>query len=299
MPSRKIDGSLWIERPGIMKSIEVERLVKVYDGRAVVAGISFTVEDGEVFGLLGPDGAGKTTTVRILTGQIKPTSGRATIMGLDVAAQPKELKTCIGVVSEYQGLYEWMSVQELLEFSAHLCGVNIEQVPIIMKKVGLNENAGMRIQRLSYGMKQRLMIGRALIHQPRGLFLDEPTRGLGPGEASEVRILLKELADSGVTIFFTTHYGEEAEQLCQRVALVNEGRIAAQDSPERLKSMHGKRSITVCLKNNDQLELSLDREADRAQLARWLEADQILNLHSGEATLDDVFLHLTGRRLLE
>jgi len=282
-----------------MKPVEVEHLARSFNGLKAVNDITFSVNEGEVFGFLGPNGAGKTTTISVLTGKIKPTSGYASILGWDVVAEKKQIKPHIGVVHEHQNLYERMSGRENLVFIARLYGVNQQRVDIMLERVGLMEHARRRIQHYSNGMKQRLLIARALLHQPQLLFLDEPTRGLDPGVALEIRKLVKELAETGVTIFLTTHYMEEADQLCHRVAFINQGQLVALDTPEQLKLAHGSRSAVVSFKDGQRHNLSLDNAEDRQHLANWLAEDTILTMHSGEATLEEVFLKLTGRRLLQ
>ncbi len=282
-----------------MKAIEAENLTRDFNGRRAVDGLTFAVDEGQVFGFLGPNGAGKTTTIRMLTGQIRPTAGRACVAGCDVATEPERLKPQIGVVFEYQNMYERMSGRENLAFSARLYGINGNRVDELLEQVGLRDRAQDRIQQYSNGMKQRLLIARALLHRPRVLFLDEPTRGLDPNAAREIRQLVRALAAEGVTVFLTTHYMEEADQLCHQIAFLNAGRIVALDTPERLKVAYGRRCVNVTLDDGRQLSLSLDNERDGAQLGALAAAGQILTMHSGEATLEQVFLQLTGRRLQE
>ncbi|HSJ55125.1 MAG TPA: ABC transporter ATP-binding protein, partial [Anaerolineae bacterium] len=281
-----------------MTVIEVDNLVRAFDGRRAVDGITFSVEEGEVFGFLGPNGAGKTTTLRLLTGQLHPTAGRAQVAGCDVVRDRQRLKPLIGVVFEHQNLYPRQSGRENLAFSAELYGVGRERVEALLAEVGLAERAGDRVEHYSNGMKQRLLIARALLHQPRVLFLDEPTRGLDPGVAREIRHLISDLAVRGVTIFLTTHYMEEADQLCRRVAFVHHGRIVALDTPHRLKIAHGEPVVRVTRADGQQISLRLDRPDEGTLLGDLAASGQIATLHSAEATLEEVFIQLTGRRLV-
>jgi ABC-2 type transport system ATP-binding protein len=242
----------------VKKAIEVSALTRDYDGRRALDGISFTVERGEVFGFLGPNGAGKTTAIRILTGQLLPTSGTARVAGYDVVTERQQLKPRIGVVFDSQNIYQRMSARENLVFFSRLYRVQRSRVDEVLARVGLVERAGDEVQEYSNGMKQRVLIARALLHQPEVLFLDEPTRGLDPHIAREIRGLVAELAKGGITVFLTTHYMEEADRLCQRVAFLDRGRIVALDSPARLKAEYGQ---------------------------------------DASATLEDVFIQLTGREL--
>jgi ABC-2 type transport system ATP-binding protein len=241
-----------------MKAIQVVELHRYYNGTKAVQGISFDVEYGEVFGFLGPNGAGKSTTIKVLTGQLRPTSGSAHVVGCDVVEERQQMKPQIGVVFEYQNLYERLSAKDNLKFSARLYGVPKRRVDETLEQVGLQDRAKDKIKTYSNGMKQRLLIARALLHEPKVLFLDEPTRGLDPGVARGIRNIVEQLVDQGVTVFLTTHYMEEADRLSDRVAIIDEGQIVAIDTPDALKAEHGE---------------------------------------SPNATLEDVFIKLTGNEL--
>ena len=222
-----------------MKAIEVQNLTRNFNGLCAVDDISFSVEPGEIFGFLGPNGAGKTTTIRVLTGQLRPTSGRAWVAGCDVVDERQRLKPQIGVVFEYQNIYARDSARGNLRFYSRLYGVKKERVESVLAQVGLVNRARDKTKEYSNGMKQRLLIARALLHEPKVLFLDEPTRGLDPNVARDIRSIVADLAQGGVTVFLTTHYMEEADHLCDRVAIIDQGRIVALDRPERLKTKHG------------------------------------------------------------
>ena len=228
-----------------MHTIEVRGLTRDYNGLRAVDGVSFTVQPGEIFGFLGPNGAGKTTTIRVLTGQLRPTSGTALVAGCDVVTQRQELKPQIGVVFEYQNIYERLSARDNLRFAARLYGVKKERVEQVLAQVGLYDRARDKTKKYSNGMKQRLLIARALLHEPRVLFLDEPTRGLDPNVARDIRAIVDGLSNQGVTVFLTTHYMEEADQLSDRVAIIDQGRISALDTPERLKAEYGEDEKTT------------------------------------------------------
>jgi ABC-2 type transport system ATP-binding protein len=217
-------------------AIEVENLVRDYQGQRALHGISFTVRQNEIFGFLGPNGAGKTTTIKILTGQLRPTAGRARVMGCDVVSARDQIKAQIGVVFEMQNLYAGLSARDNLNFSARLYGVSRSRVDEMLELVHLTERANDDVKKYSNGMKQRLLIARALLHGPKVLFLDEPTRGLDPNLAREIRSFVAALPAQGVTVFLTTHYMEEADRLCDRVAILDQGRIVALDSPASLKA---------------------------------------------------------------
>lgn len=234
-----------------MSIIEVENLRRVYRAKMglfshkvkeIVAldGISFNVERGELFGLLGPNGAGKTTTIKILTTLLTPTSGRATILGKDVVKYPKALQQRIGFVfGGERGLYWRLSGSDNLRYFANLYHISPadarKRIPALLELVGLKGREEEKVAGYSRGMKQRLHIARALLHEPEILFLDEPTIGLDPVGAREVRTLIRELQSQGKVILLTTHYMLEADELCHRIAVINEGKIIALDTPEALK----------------------------------------------------------------
>lgn len=282
-----------------MNSIEVDGLSRTFNGLKAVNNISFTVESGEVFGFLGHNGAGKTTTIRMLSGQLQPSAGRARVVGCDIVTEQDRLKPLVGVVSENQNLYERMSGRENLAFAARLYGTDRRRIDQALDQVGLLDRAKDNVQHYSNGMKQRLLIARALLHRPQLIFLDEPTRGLDPVVGREIRQLVVELSAQGVTVFLTTHYMEEADELCRRVAFLSEGRIVAMDTPDNLKVAHGKRSLDATLDNGQSLTIDLDHDDAGRQLAELVSAGQIRTLHSTEATLEEVFIQIAGRRLSE
>ena len=283
--------------PETKPMIRVENLRREFNGLVAVRDLAFSVEEGEVFGFLGPNGAGKTTTINMLIGQLRPTSGRGWIAGFDITTQREQIKPLIGVVFEEPALYERMSGQANLAFFCELQGVSRRRVPELLALVGLSDRARDKVKTYSQGMKQRLAIARALINRPRVLFLDEPTQGLDPATARAIRDHIAALGRAGTTVFLTTHYMEEADYLCHRVAFINEGQIVACDSPESLKIMMGQRLLRVVLKNHSMHLLSLEEPDDAARLQALIATGQVLTLHSQEASLEDVYLKLTGRRL--
>lgn len=282
-----------------MNAIEVEQLSRSFNGLKAVDNISFTVEAGEIFGFLGHNGAGKTTTIRMLSGQLLPTSGHAQVAGCNVITEQGRLRPQIGVVSEHQNLYERMSGRENLEFAVRLYGQSLQRVDETLAQVGLLDRAKDNVRNYSNGMKQRLLIARALLHRPQIIFLDEPTRGLDPVVGREIRRLILDLSEQGVTIFLTTHYMEEADQLCGRVAFLSEGRIVALDTPNNLKVAHGENSVRVTLNDGEKLSISLDDQNAGRQLQQLINDGQVRTLHSAEATLEQVFLQIAGRELSE
>lgn len=278
-----------------MSIIEVEGLSRTFKSLRAVDNISFTVDAGEIFGFLGHNGAGKTTTIRMLTGQLRPNAGSARVAGCDVIKDVRRLKPLIGVVSENQNLYERMSGRENLAFAAQLYGQNARCVNEALDQVGLLDRANDSVRHYSNGMKQRLLVARALLHRPQLLFLDEPTRGLDPQVATEIRRLILELSAQGTTIFLTTHYMAEADQLCKRVAFLSQGRIVALDTPASLKVTHGQRLLLVTLINGQDLTIAMDNPEAGSELEKLVTTGQIRTLHSAEATLEEVFIKITKR----
>ena len=219
--------------------------------------INFNVKKGEIFGFLGPNGAGKTTTINMLTGVTKPTSGTAYISGFDVTREPIKAKELVGVVPEVSFLYDEMTAWDNINFSAKLHSVTKEKRTALAKELlllfGLNERRNNRVGTFSGGMKKRLIIATALMHEPETLFLDEPTTGLDVQSARQIRDLIKNLNEKGTTVFLTTHYIEEADHLCRRIAIINRGKIITVDTPEELKNI---------VKTENIIEVSFDHAGD-------------------------------------
>jgi ABC-2 type transport system ATP-binding protein len=214
-------------------------------------GVDLDVDSGEIFGLLGPNGAGKTTFTKVLSTLLIPTSGTVQVLGLDVVRQAAELRPRIGLVlGGERGLYNRISARENLRYFADIYGVPIERrdrrIQEVLDRVGLTESADRRVEEYSRGMKQKLHLARGILHGPEVLFLDEPTIGLDPKSARETRKLIRSLVADGVTIFLTTHYMFEAEELCQRIAVLSRGRIVARDTVAGLRKLvGGDRTIEV------------------------------------------------------
>jgi ABC-2 type transport system ATP-binding protein len=228
---------------GSMNAIEVDNLTKLFDDFTAVDHLDFEVKNGEIFGFLGPNGAGKTTTVRMLTGIIKPSSGKVRIMGLDIRQDPIRAKQIMGVVPELSNAYTELTAWNNLQFMAELYGVPgkdaRQRAEELLGKFDLYERKDHKVSTFSKGMKQKLIIAMSLMNDPEILFLDEPTSGLDVMSARLIKDMLLELNKEGKTIFLTTHYMEEANQLCSRVAIINHGKIAAIDAPEKLKMRIG------------------------------------------------------------
>ena len=278
------------------EAISVKDLSKIYGKSKAVDEISFSVKAGSIFGFLGPNGAGKTTTIRILTCQTLPSSGSAHVCGVDVTKNAKEIKRNIGVVFESQNLYEEMTAAENLDFFRRLYGANKNIVGEVLSLTGMEEHKNKPVKSFSKGMKQKIMIARALVNDPEVLFLDEPTSGLDPKSARDLRQMIVELKNKGKTILLTTHNMEDADLLCDDLAFIHKGRIIARDTPKRLKKKYGQDVLKIETVSGRTFEAPLNTEDCSAAFAELSKHKDILTVHSEEATLEDVFITLTGER---
>jgi len=291
-------------------AIEVSQLTKVYPtgkGRAplhAVDSISFAVPQGQVFGFLGPNGAGKTTTIRMLTGLTRPTEGSARILGYDLTTEITRIKKAIGVVPETSNLYDELSARDNLVFMGQLYGVprreRGQRADTLLRRFRLWEKRDTSFAQLSKGMKRALTVAAALAHQPQLLFLDEPTTGLDVMSARNLRQMIMGLRDTGVTVFLTTHYLEEAERLCDRIAVLVKGHIVALDTLDGLKAAaQGTTAIEVTLADANNRITTQRIEGDdvaaalRVALAQATER-QVLAINTVRPTLEEVFVQLTG-----
>lgn len=304
-----------------MAAILVENLVKSYNGTRAVDGINFQVETGEIFGMLGPNGAGKTTTTEILEGLRDADSGRAEVLGIDIRTESKRVKEKIGVALQTTSLTPNLTPFELLELFGSFFPRAVSP-DSLLDRLGLQEKRNARVQTLSGGQQQRLAVALALVNDPDLVFLDEPTTGLDPQARRSLWDVVEEMRKAGKTVFLTTHYMEEAERLCDRIAIMDHGRILALDSPEGLvRSQFTERAIQfatpegatpedfqtlpgVLRAASEAGEVVLYSDTIQKTLAALLEKADAQNLELGDihlrrATLEDVFLKLTGRRMRE
>lgn len=278
--------------------IEVKGLTKRYGELLAVDSISFNIEKGEIFGFLGPNGAGKTTTIKILTGELEPTDGDVKVAGFNPVSDRKNLHKIIGVVPEVQNLYERMTAKENLTFFAKLYDINHKRVDELLEQFDLQEWANEKVKNFSLGMKQRLLLARGLLPKPDILFLDEPTKGLDPYTARYVRSIIREVNKKGATIFLTTHYMEEADELSDRVVIIDKGKIIACDNPENLKRSQDKGIIKITLKDPmEERQFSLSDNQTGNRIKELLQSGRLLSMETEKATLEDVFINLTGKKL--
>jgi ABC-type multidrug transport system ATPase subunit len=281
-------------------AVVAEDLGYAYGDLVAVDGVSFSVAPGEIFGVLGPNGAGKSTTIKLLTGQLTPASGRIEVLALDGVADRAAIQARIGVCFEEKNVYPNLSARENLVFFARLFGIRDLDTDALLARVGLGERGDDRVSGYSKGMRQRLMIARALVNRPDVLFLDEPTDGLDPVSARTIRRLIRDEASRGAAVLLTTHDMYEADELSDRVAFIDAGRILAMDAPEELKLRHGTRSVRIRLRGEGGIEeevFSLDGDGDTDRLADLVGRPEVLTIHTEEATLEDVFVAFAGRGL--
>lgn len=285
-----------------MTVIEVDELTFRYPRAAepAVKGMGFTVDAGEVFGFLGPSGAGKSTTQKILTGLLTGHGGRVGVWGRDPAAWGSGYYQRIGVSFELPNHYRKLTALENLRFFASLYDGPTEDPMTVLEWVDLAAHAGERVGRFSKGMQMRLVFARALLHRPELLFLDEPTSGMDPVNARRVKDIIRRARDEGRTVFLTTHDMATAEELCDRVAFVVDGRIAALDTPAEHRVSRSKRTVRVTYRAAAGLqtaEFGLDGLADDPAFRALAREQHVEALHSQEASLEDVFIDVTGRPL--
>jgi ABC-2 type transport system ATP-binding protein len=279
-------------------AIAVENLSKSYGKTKAVDDISFNVKEGTIFGFLGPNGAGKTTTIKILTCQMPPTSGKGYVCGMDVTKNAMDIKKRMGVVFENQNLYENMSAYDNLDFFRSLYGADKKVVDEVLELTGMTEHKKKKVKTFSKGMKQKIMIARAILNDPEVLFLDEPTSGLDPRSARDLRQLVLGFKARGKTVLLTTHNMEEADYLCDHLAFIYKGHIVAQDTPAHLKKKYGHDVLKIETVSGQTFEAPLNSEESARLYDRLTEAKDVLTAHSEEATLDDVFIKLTGEKLI-
>lgn len=279
--------------------ISVSHVFHDYEGKGnfAVSDITFTVEHGKIFGFLGPSGSGKSTVQNIMTGLLSLQRGEVLYDGESIKALRTKFFNKIGVSFEHPNVFSSLTGYENLKYFAALFSVPTLDPMGLLDRVGLRDAAHKKASDYSKGMRQRLTLARALVNKPVYLFLDEPTSGLDPSNAAVIRELIKEQRDGGAAVFLTTHNMELADSLCDTVAFLSDGRIAAMDSPETLKLAYGKRDVCVFYgENGKEKTKSFDMDDPRA-LADFLLNINPVKIHSQEATLEEIFLHVTGKEL--
>ena len=276
--------------------IEMQDVVRNFDRKEVLKGVNLKVSPGEIFGLLGPSGAGKTTIIKILTGQLRCTKGASMILGQDTGALEPFVYRKMGMMMDNLGLYERLSCYDNLKLFAKIYQVPRGRISEVLRQVDLADAAREPVSKLSKGMRGRLALARAVMNEPEILFLDEPSSGLDPQAVSMIHQLIKKEQERGAAIFLTTHNMEEASKLCDHIALLNEGKIVEYGSPKE-----------ICLRYNHQNKLQIRLLDGRNvvlpngslaadEVKDYLEKEMVETIHSTEPSLETVFMELTGRR---
>ena len=306
----------------MIAAIEVKKLHKVYDGGLeALKGINLSIPQGSFYGLLGPNGAGKTTTIGIITGLVRLTSGRASVMGYDVIREYRKARKLIGLSPQELNFDVFFSIGELLTLQAGYYGLSHseakDRTTIMLQQFGLIDKRNSRSRELSGGMKRRVQIAKALVHDPPIVILDEPTAGVDIELRHMLWDYLRKINKDGKTILLTTHYIEEAEQLCETVSIINDGKIIATDSPDKLTQAHGMSGLEITL-TSEVADLTLDPwtynnidgkihvnmnhpEKEMAKVINQIleQGGGIENVQIYKSSLEDVFLKLTGKSLHE
>ena len=272
--------------------IKADNLGKSFGSFKAISSLTFEVNKGEILGFLGPSGSGKTTTINILTGQLTPDQGQSSILGKSSTNLNEEDLANIGLITENSGYYEKLSLYDNLLFFAKLYDVPQGDLDDLMKRVGLYDRRKTLAEKLSTGMKQRMLLVRAIINKPQVLFLDEPTSGLDPSTSQSIHELIKELQAEGTTIFLTTHDMHEATILCDEIVLLNKGQIVESGTPSDLiQKYNTDKRVKITYRSGKEDYLSF------SELGQISQTDDILTIHSCEPTLEDVFIQLTGGKL--
>lgn len=275
--------------------ITAKNLSIKFGEKQVLKNISFEVEAGEIFGLLGPSGAGKTTLIKILTGQIKQDSGYASILSKDTRKAGSREHSQIGIMMDNFGLYDRLSAYDNLLFYSDIYNVPHNKITDILKKTGLYEAKDTIVSKLSKGMKNRLSLARALLNNAKILFLDEPVSGLDPVTTKEIHSILEEQKKNGTAIFLTTHNMYEAESICSHIALLNEGNIIEYGNPEAICRKYNSLNKFKITLANGEIVLLENNITSACRIKEYLEKDIIVSIHSTEPSLETVFTRLTGK----
>jgi len=271
--------------------ITVEKITKRFGNKTALNQIQFNVDKGEIFGFLGPSGAGKTTLINILTGQLKADEGTTQLLGKDTKDLTPEDLAHIGLVGDSSGYYEKLSLEKNLIVYAKIYGLPNSRVDEVLEQVGLLESKKTIAEKLSTGMRQRMFLARALLNRPELLFLDEPTSGLDPMTSKKIHRLLEELKAAGTTIFLTTHDMVEATELCDRISLLNQGDLVEIGTPRDIIQKYNKeKRVKVIFRDHSEQVMAFEDLKDQ-------DMTQVELIHSMEPTLEDIFIQLTGEKL--
>ena len=266
-----------------------------YGSFAAVDGLDLDIRGGELFGLLGPNGAGKSTTIRVLIGQRRPTAGSVSVAGFDVVRDWAKIKPQFGYVPDRENHFEEFTGRRNLEFFGQLYGVPKRRAQDVLEMVELDEAGDQLVRGYSLGMRKKLLLARALLHEPPILYLDEPTANLDIHSAEVVHRILRDRVKQGATIIMTTHDMDEVEKICDRVGIVCRGKLVALDSPLTLKQAHTERKVDLIRSDGERFVFDLDVPPDRRQFAALVEAGKVASVRTREFDFHATFLKLTGQ----
>ena len=279
-----------------MKAIAIERVRHHFGEKEVLKGITLSADQGEIIGLLGPSGAGKTTLIKIITGQLTPSEGSVLLAGYDMSHPSGEVYREIGMMMDDFGVYERLTCYDNLKLYADIYRIDADRIREVLEWVGLYEDRKYLAEKLSKGMRGRLMLARAVLHQPKILFLDEPTSGLDPATTRRIHDLIRQMQQDGTTVFLTTHNMTEAEKLCKHIALLHEGSIVEYGEPKEIcRRYNHQNKLRLLLSDGTDVRLPNAREAAE-QIKEYLLSGRIETIHSTEPDLESVFMELTGDR---
>jgi len=281
--------------------VENLRFSYPYSKKEILKDLNFKVEKGQIFGFLGPSGAGKSTTQRILIGLMKNYDGKAIVMNKEIRDWRGDYYEKIGVSFELPNLYHKLTAIENLNFIRSFYNGPTEEPTKLLKLVGLEDKANIKVSKYSKGMKMRLNFVRSLIHQPQLIFLDEPTSGLDPVSGKRIKEIILQKKEEGKTIFLTTHNMQVAEELCDQVAFIVDGEIKLISSPKQLKLRGARSIVTVEYESRGMIlskEFPLESIGENKQFIKFLQENKVKTMHSHEPTLEDVFIKVTGRGLI-
>jgi ABC-2 type transport system ATP-binding protein len=279
---------------GAAPILSLQNLTVRYGAFTAVSDLSLELRRGELFGLLGPNGAGKSSTLRVLIGQRRPSGGSVHLAGFDVVRQWSTVKPLFGYVPDRENHFEEFTGRQNLEFFAGLYAVAGDRVAECLDLVELSDAADVLVRGYSLGMRRKLLVARALLHQPQMLYLDEPTANLDIHSAAVVRGILRDLVARGTTVLLTTHNMQEVEEICDRVAILCKGKLVALDTPLALRQVHVERMVDVILATGERRIIDLDDGAERSALGRLIAAGEVVSLQTREFNFHEAFLKLTG-----
>lgn len=274
--------------------LSMEGVCLSFGSKRVLDGLTFSVARGECFGFLGPSGAGKTTTIKLLTRQLKKDAGRIVLFGRPIENASDADYERIGILSDTSALYERMSIEDNLKLYAKIRGRGEGDIGRLLERMNLSDDRKTLVKNCSKGMRQRAALLAALIHSPELLFLDEPTSGLDPAARAEVHRMLAELKAAGTTVFLTTHDMAEADAVCDRIAILDEGRIVAEGVPASLKLRFARNRVVMATRTRGMVATTKDAAA-ADEVRELFASGEVRSIHSDEPNLEEVFLELTGR----